>query len=72
MADEIDVAERLRENELQLALAKHQQNTAMNRKGALFCEECQERMPETRKNAGYRLCIECAKDKERMDALFAK
>lgn len=71
MVDEIDIAERLRENQLQLALAKHQKNIAQN-KGSEFCEECGVKMLKERQKAGYSLCIECAKDRERMESLFAK
>jgi len=72
MADEIDIAERLRENELQLALAKHQKNAGMRKRGSEFCEDCGDQMLEARKMSGYSLCIECAKDRERMESLFAK
>jgi RNA polymerase-binding transcription factor DksA len=71
MPDEVDIAERLRENELQLALAKHK-NSSLNKKGSAFCVECDVKMLEARTAAGYTLCIECATDKERMAALFAK
>lgn len=33
--------------------------------GPEFCEQCEDEMPEGRRNLGYRICVECATKNER-------
>lgn len=59
MKDQIDRANELAEKEREFALAKHQQKpTACSR---LFCEDCDEPIPEARRQAitGCTRCRDC-------------
>jgi RNA polymerase-binding transcription factor DksA len=69
MADEADVAEAYIARAIELALHKRQQNTT-TKPGAKSCKECGETIPVERRRLGFQLCIECAKEKERLGALF--
>lgn len=70
MADEADVAKAYIDGEIERELRKRQQNTEV-REGAKFCKECGETMPAARRQLGFQLCIECAEETERRNALFA-
>ena len=71
MADEIDLANDLIENEVSFALNKIRQSNAQSEKGAKCCVECAEAIPEGRQQLGFKLCVPCAEEAERKKSLFA-
>lgn len=71
MADQIDLANDLIDNEVSLALRKVRQHAGQNKEGAKFCVECGEDMPEARRELGFIFCVPCAAERERRQALFA-
>lgn len=71
MADEIDLATSMIENELSRALSKIRQNAATGQEGADNCIECGEKMLPERKKLGFQLCVPCAQEAERRKSLFA-
>jgi RNA polymerase-binding transcription factor DksA len=72
MADEIDLANDLIDNEVSRALSKIRQHTSMDNKGAKFCIECGEGIPSERQKLGFKLCMPCAEERERRKLLFAE
>lgn len=72
MADEIDVANDLIDNEISRALSKLRQNTLQDMTGAKLCIECGDRIPHERKKLGFKLCVTCAEERERRKLLFAE
>jgi RNA polymerase-binding transcription factor DksA len=71
MADEIDLANDLIDNEVSRALSKIRQHAALDTKGSEFCMECGDAMPVARQNLGFKFCVPCAEESERRRALFA-
>ena len=71
MADDIDFANDLIDNEVSRALNKLRQHAAQDTKGTKFCVECGDNIPEGRQNLGFKLCVPCAEESERRRALFA-
>lgn len=71
MADPIDIANDLIDNELAQALRKVRQNAGQDKKGTKFCVECGEDMPPARRELGFKFCVPCAAERERRQALFA-
>ncbi len=71
MADEIDLANDLIDNEVSRALKKLREQAAINAEGAKFCIECDEPMPKARQSLGFKLCKPCAEENERRKSLFA-
>lgn len=71
MADEIDLANTLIDNELSHALSKIRQSTAQYSVGTKFCIECEDEMPEARQKLGFKFCVSCAEERERRKSLFA-
>ena len=71
MADEIDLANDLIDNEVSRALNKIRQNASQDTKGSEFCIECGDVMPAARQKLGFKLCVPCAEESERRKALFA-
>ena len=71
MADEIDYANDLVDNEVSWALKRLRQNASTEAKGAEFCIECGDAIPEGRKNLGFKLCVPCAEQSERKKSLYA-
>jgi len=71
MADDIDRANALIENEVSLALSKIRESSSNDREGAKFCVECGDAIPVGRKNLGFKLCVPCVEDRERKSQLFA-
>lgn len=71
MADDIDIANDMIDNEVARALSKLRQNASQDAEGSKFCIECGERIPEGRKKLGFKLCVPCAEEEERRKALFA-
>lgn len=70
MADEIDIANDLIDNEVSRALSKMRQQSPQG-KGSKFCVECGDEMPVGRTKLGFALCIPCAEEVERKKSLFA-
>ncbi len=71
MADQIDIANDLIDNEVSLALRKVRQNTGEKKEGSKFCIECGDDMLEARRQLGFNFCVPCAAERERRQALFA-
>lgn len=71
MADVIDIANDLIDNELSRALTKIRQSASQENSGAKFCVECGEAIPEGRQKLGFNLCVPCAEEEERRRSLFA-
>jgi RNA polymerase-binding transcription factor DksA len=72
MADEADIANDFIDSEVTRALAKIRQNQKQPKNPeAKICEECGEKIPDPRLKLGFVLCIECAKEMERRESLFA-
>lgn len=70
MADEIDLANDLIDNELSRALNKIRK-ASENVQGSKRCMECGEKIPEARQKLGFKLCVVCAEENERRRSLFA-
>ncbi|OGT36568.1 MAG: hypothetical protein A3F12_03885 [Gammaproteobacteria bacterium RIFCSPHIGHO2_12_FULL_38_14] len=70
MADEIDIANDLIDGEVARALNKIRKDHAQNLKGAKYCEECGDDIPEGRQKLGFSLCVPCAQESERRKSLF--
>lgn len=70
MADLIDLANDLIDNEVSRALNKIRENTSQNKKGSKLCIECGEKIPEVRQNLGFILCVPCAEEQERRKSLY--
>ncbi len=71
MADEIDLANDLIDNEISRALSKLRQQVA-HAKASEFCLECGETIPNERQKLGFNYCVSCANDAERRQSLFAE
>lgn len=71
MADPIDIANDLIDNEIALALRKARQNAGQAKEGSKTCMECGEDMPQARRELGFIFCVSCASERERRQALFA-
>ncbi len=71
MADEVDFASTLIDNELARAIDKIRQNASQNAVGSEFCLECEDDMPEARRALGFKFCISCAEERERREQMFA-
>lgn len=70
MADDIDMANDLIDNQLARTLTKIRQISAKTI-GSDYCVECGDDVPEQRKKLGFNLCVPCAQERERKDQLFA-
>ena len=70
MADDIDLANDLIDNEVSRALSKIRQNASQDTEGAKFCMECGDKIPEARQNLGFKLCVPCAEEGERKKSLY--
>lgn len=71
MADEIDLANDLIDNEVSRALSRIRQQSSQAASGAEFCVECGEDMPKERQQLGFKLCVPCAEESERRRSLYA-
>lgn len=71
MADTIDLANDLIDNEVSRALSKIRESVSQDAKGAKFCVECGDAIPAGRMKLGFKLCVPCAEEKERKKQLFA-
>jgi len=72
MADEIDIANDLIDNEVSRALSRLRTHTPNTSKGSKYCVECDDAIPLGRQKLGFNLCISCAEDTERKKTLFAE
>lgn len=70
MADDIDLANDLIDNEVSRALSKMRQNKPAS-VGSKICLECGDDMPEGRRAMGFSLCVPCAGEAERRKSLYA-
>ncbi len=70
MADDIDLANDLIDNEVSRALSKMRQ-ASMASVGTKICLECGDDMPEGRRSLGFNLCVPCAGEAERRKSLYA-
>ena len=70
MADEADIANDLIANEVSSALSKMRQDTAI-KMGPKECIECGESIPLARRRLGFKRCVECAMESERLKSLYA-
>jgi RNA polymerase-binding transcription factor DksA len=70
MADLIDIANDLIDNELSRALNKLRQQVTNNNEGTEFCVECGETIPAERKKLGFKRCVSCAEEAERRGQMF--
>lgn len=71
MADEIDLANELIDNEVSRALNEIRKQTAQGGKGSKFCIECEDDMPKERQKLGFMRCVPCAEENERKRSLYA-
>lgn len=72
MADEIDIANDIIDNEVSRALNKiRQKNASLETNGAKSCVECGDSIPKARQKLGFKLCVRCAEEDERRKSLFA-
>lgn len=70
MADDVDIANELMANEVSRALGKIRQGQS-NTAGPKNCVECEEKMPDPRRELGFKLCVSCAEDAERRKQLYS-
>lgn len=71
MADEVDIANELMDNEVSRALGKLRQGQSNTKTaGTKTCMECGEKMPPPRRQLGFNLCVSCAEDAERRKTLY--
>jgi RNA polymerase-binding transcription factor DksA len=70
MADDIDLANVLIENELSRALSKRE-SASQQATGSKFCVECGDSIPPGRTKLGFKFCVPCAEEKERKKQLYA-
>jgi RNA polymerase-binding transcription factor DksA len=77
-SDETDLASRITEVETQEILKKRDLPPKVVPEGVELkesdfeCLNCGDNVPKARRLAGYRICVECAKEKERLDSLYAR
>jgi RNA polymerase-binding transcription factor DksA len=71
MADEADIANDYNELLISSALNKRARHEASVQQGPRFCAECEEQIPVARRELGFKLCVCCAEETERRNALFA-
>lgn len=69
MADVADVANDLIDNEVSSMLRLRQ--GAPVKIGPKTCMECEEDIPQARRELGFSLCLPCAEEAERRNALYA-
>lgn len=71
MADAIDIANDLIDNEVSHALKRFRQATDQDGQGSKECVECGDAIPVGRRKMGFKLCVPCASEEERKRSLFA-
>lgn len=72
MADEIDLANDLIDNEVSRALSRLRSSTPKSLSGSKHCIECGDDIPAARQKLGFKLCVPCAEEFERKKNLFAE
>jgi len=70
MADDIDLANDLIDNEVSRALSRLRGQASADSKGSETCLECGDDMPKERQALGFKLCVPCAVESERRRSLF--
>ena len=71
MADDADNAANYTDLEISQALSKLKQNAQTNQVGSKICVECGDDMPELRQTLGFKLCKDCAEEREKRQSMFA-
>lgn len=71
MADEADIANDYNELLISNALGKMMRQDNNVKVGPKFCADCEDQIPAARRKMGFKLCIRCAEESERRNALFA-
>lgn len=69
MADDVDVANDYLDTEVSRAVGRIRQNAA-GTPGRKTCAHCGGNIPAPRRKLGFLLCVECATENERRQALF--
>ena len=69
MADDIDLANDLIDNEVSRALSRIRGQTS-DSKGSEHCLECGDDMPKERQALGFKFCVPCAVEAERRKSLY--
>jgi hypothetical protein len=72
MADDIDLANDLIDNEVSRALTRLRGQASNATQGSEYCLECGEDMPKERQALGFKLCVPCAVESERRRSLFVE
>lgn len=67
--DEVDIANDLAMKDLEYRLASRARPAKM---GPEVCEECEEPMIQLRRDLGLKMCVDCARERERLVKLFAR
>lgn len=70
MADDVDSANLLMENQIQRALELRKVMSQKNTIRTKNCMECGEDIPAARQEFGFKFCVACAAEAERRKALF--
>ena len=70
MADEVDNASTMIDNEIEHALRKMRESAPLNVMGAKECIECDDAIPLARQKLGFSLCVPCAEEIERKKQLY--
>ena len=68
MADVADVANDMIDSEVSSMLRLRQAGPV--RMGPKVCVECEEEIPQARRELGFSRCLPCAEEAERRDALY--
>lgn len=71
MADIIDLANDLIDNEVSRALNKLRPQSQEPQIGSEFCLECGDTMPSARQQHGFNLCKSCAEEAEKRKSQYA-
>jgi RNA polymerase-binding transcription factor DksA len=69
MADDADIANEHLNSQLSRAIDKIRKNATVEI-GSKYCEECDEEVPQARRELGFSFCVSCAEIIERQEALF--
>lgn len=67
--DEVDIANDLAMKDLEYRLSSLLRPTKM---GPAACEDCDEPMVQLRRDLGLKVCIDCARERERLSKMFRR
>ena len=70
MADESDMADSYIAASIEVALTAQRIKDTTKRVGTRFCKACGERMCAVRRQLGLDHCVECAREREKREALY--